>query len=413
MGALDSPQERKQNSIYQERSDANDDGRHGIQPGRRNMRFETMAIHAGARPDAATGAISVPIYQTSTFVLEDVGKPKGWYYSRAGNPTRKALEDTIARLEGGKAGFAFATGMAAETTVMHLLKAGDHVICGEDVYGGTYSLFRDVMSAFGLEFTFVRMDDPRRIEEAIKPNTRMLWVETPSNPLLNIVDLEMVAGIAGKHRLLTVVDNTFATPYFLRPIEYGADLVVHSTTKYLNGHADVVGGAVVTATDELSEKVQFLLNAMGTCAAPFDCWLVLRGIETLPVRMKQHQENAFAVASYLKGYPGVKKVLYPGLESHKGHEIARRQMKGFGGVVSFELGSTERVNTFLGKLEVFSLAGSLGDVASLAEHPATLSHVWMPEDFRHRVGITGELIRLSVGLESIDDLIEDLEQALT
>jgi cystathionine beta-lyase/cystathionine gamma-synthase len=378
------------------------------------MRFETMAIHAGDRPDAATGAITVPIYQTSTFVFEDVGKTKGWYYSRAGNPTRKALEDTIARLEGGKAGFAFATGMAAETTVMHLLKAGDHVISGEDVYGGTYSLFRDVMPAFGLEFTFVRMDDRKRIEEAIRPNTRMLWVETPSNPLLNIVDIEMVAGIAGKHKLLTVADNTFASPYFLRPIEYGVDLVVHSTTKYLNGHADVVGGAVVAATDELSQKMQFLLNAMGTCAAPFDCWLVLRGIETLPVRMKQHQENAFAVANCLKGHPRVKRLFYPGLESHKGHEIARRQMKGFGGVVSFELGGgIEAVNTFLRKLRVFSLAGSLGDVVSLAEHPATLSHAPMPEDYRRKVGISDELIRLSVGLENIDDLIEDLEQALS
>jgi cystathionine beta-lyase/cystathionine gamma-synthase len=378
------------------------------------MRFETMAIHAGDRPDVKTGAISVPIYQTSTFVFEDVGKTKGWYYSRAGNPTRRVLEDTIARLEGGKAAFAFATGMAAETTVMHLLKAGDHIISAEDVYGGTYSLFKDVMPAFGLEFTFVRMDDRKGIEEVIKPNTRMLWLETPSNPLLNIVDLEMVVDIARKHKLLAVLDNTFATPYFQRPIEYGVDLVVHSTTKYLNGHADVVGGAVVTTSDELSEKVQFLLNAMGTCAAPFDCWLVLRGIETLPVRMKQHQENAFAVANYLKGHPAIKRVFYPGLESHKGHEIARRQMKGFGGVVSFEMTSgTEAVNSFLRRLRVFSLAGSLGDVVSLAEHPATLSHVWLPQDLRRKVGITDELVRLSVGLENIDDLIEDLEQALS
>jgi cystathionine beta-lyase/cystathionine gamma-synthase len=378
------------------------------------MRFETMAIHAGNRPDATTGAVSVPIYQTSTFVFEDVGKTRGWHYSRAGNPTRKVLEDTIARLEGGKAAFAFATGMAAETTLMHLLKAGDHIISAEDIYGGTYSLFQDVMPAFGLEFTFVRMDDRKRIERAIKPNTRMLWLETPSNPLLNIVDLELVTDIARKHKLLTVVDNTFASPYFQRPVEYGVDLVVHSTTKYLNGHSDVVGGAVVTATDELSQKVQFLLNAMGTVAAPFDCWLVLRGIETLPVRMKQHQENAFAVANFLKGHPKVKRVFYPGLESHKGHEIARRQMKGFGGIVSFEVRSgTEGVNAFLRKLKVFSLAGSLGDVASLAEHAATMSHAPMSDDYRRRVGITNELIRLSVGLENIDDLIEDLEQALS
>jgi cystathionine beta-lyase/cystathionine gamma-synthase len=399
---------------YQRGITGEDNDRTDTQPRRENMRFETLAIHAGDRPDAATGAVSVPIYQTSTFVFEDVGKTKGWDYSRAANPTRKVLEDTIAQLEGGKAGFAFATGMAAETTVMHLLKTGDHVISADDIYGGTYRLFKDVMPAFGLEFTFLRMDDPKRIEEAIKPNTRMLWLEAASNPLLNIVDIQMVAGIARKHRLLTVVDNTFATPYFFRPIEYGVDLVVHSTTKYLNGHSDVVGGAVVTTTDELSRRVQFLLNALGTNAAPFDCWLVLRGIETLPVRMKQHQENAFAVANHLEGHPRVKRVLYPGLESHKGHEIARRQMKGFGGIVSFEpQGGIEAANTFLRKLKVFSLAGSLGDVASLAEHPATMSHDSMSRDYRRKVGITDELVRLSIGLENVDDLIEDLDQALS
>jgi len=377
------------------------------------MKFETIAIHAGDRPDAAFGAISVPIYQTSTFVFEDVGKTKGYDYSRTANPTRKVLEDTLARLEGGKAGFAFATGMAAETTIMHLLKTGDHIISGDDIYGGTYRLFQNVMPAFGLEFTFLRLNDRARIEEAIKPNTRMVWLETPSNPLLNIVDVEMVVDIARRHKLLTVIDNTFATPYFLRPIEYGVDLVVYSTTKYLNGHCDVVGGAVVTATDELTQGVQFLLNAMGTCASPFDCWLVLRGIETLPVRMKQHERNAFAVANYLKGHPGVKRVLYPGLESHPGHEIATRQMRGFSGVVSFEMrGGIEGVNTFLKKLEVFSLAESLGGVASLVEHPATMSHASMPKDYREKIGITPELIRLSVGLESIDDLIGDLGQAL-
>ena len=377
------------------------------------MRFETIAIHAGNRPDPATGAVSVPIYQTSTFRFEDVGKTKGWDYSRTANPTRKVLEDTIAQLEGGKSGFAFASGMAAETTVMHLLKAGDHIISADDIYGGTYRLFQEVMPAFGLEFTFLRMDDRKRIEEAMRPNTTMLWLETPSNPLLNIIDIEMVVDIAKKHKLLTVVDNTFATSYFFRPIEYGVDLVVHSTTKYLNGHSDVVGGAVVTTTDELSQKVQFLLNAMGTCAAPFDCWLVLRGIETLPVRMNQHQENALAVADYLKGHPRVKKVLYPGLESHKGHEIARRQMKGFGGVVSFELtGGIDRVNAFLRKLKVFSLAESLGGTTSLAEHPATMSHASMPSGYREKIGITDELIRLSIGLENVGDLTEDLEQSL-
>ena len=377
------------------------------------MRFETLAIHAGERPDTAFGAVSVPIYQTSTFAFEDVGKTRGYDYSRSANPTRKVLEDTIAQLEGGKAGFAFATGMAAEATVIHLLKVGDHVISGDDVYGGTYRLFQNVMCDFGLEFTFLRMDNREKIEQAIKPNTRMLWLETPSNPLLNIIDIEMAVDIANKHNILTVIDNTFATPYFLRPIEYGIDLVVHSTTKYLNGHCDVVGGAVVTTTDELTERVQFLLNAMGTCASPFDCWLVLRGIETLPVRMRQHEENAFSVANYLVGHPRVKRVFYPGLESHPGYKIAKRQMRGFGGVVSFELKEgVEAVNSFLRRIKVFSLAESLGGVASLAEHPATMSHASMPKDYREKVGITDELIRLSVGLENIDDLIEDLGQAL-
>ena len=377
------------------------------------MRFETLSVHAGDRPDNRFGAISVPIYQTSTFVFEDVGKTRGFDYSRTANPTRKVLQDTIAQLEGGKAGFAFATGMAAETTVMHLLKAGDHVISGDDVYGGTYRLFQQVMTDFGIDFTFLRMDNRRRIESAIRPNTKMLWLETPSNPLLNITDIEMVVDIARRHNLLTVLDNTFATPYLLKPIEFGIDLVVHSTTKYLNGHCDVVGGAVVTTTDKLTERVQFLLNAMGTCAAPFDCWLVLRGIETLAVRMRQHQENAQAVADYLNGHPAVKKVFYPGLKSHPGHKIARRQMKGFGGMVSFEInGGATAVTRFLRRIKVFSLAESLGGVASLAEHPATMSNASMDKDHREKVGITDELIRLSIGLENIDDLIEDLEQAL-
>jgi len=377
------------------------------------MRFETLAIHTGERPDAAFGAVSIPIYQTSTFAFEDVGKTRGYDYSRSANPTRKVLEETIAQLEGGKAGFAFATGMAAEATAIHLLKAGDHVISGDDVYGGTYRLFQNVMHDFGLDFTFLRMDNREKIEQAITPNTKMLWLETPSNPLLNIVDIEMAVDIAHKHKLMTVIDNTFATPYFLRPIEYGVDLVVHSTTKYLNGHCDVVGRAVVTTTDELTERVQFLLNAMGACASPFDCWLVLRGIETLPLRMRQHEKNAFAVANYLAVHPGVKRVFYPGLKSHPGYEIAKRQMRGFGGVVSFELeDGIQAVNSFLRRIKIFSLAESLGGVVSLAEHPATMSHASMPQDYREKVGITDGLVRLSVGLENIDDLIEDLGQAL-
>ena len=377
------------------------------------MRFETAAIHAGGRPDQMYGAISVPIYQTSTFAFEDVGKTRGYDYSRTSNPTRRVLEDTIAQLEGGNAGFAFATGMAAETTIAHLLKPGDHVVSGDDVYGGTYRLFQHVMRDFGVDVTFLRMDDKARIEDALRPNTKMLWLETPSNPLLNIVDVEMIVDIAKRHNLLTAADNTFATPYHLRPIEYGVDIVVHSTTKYLNGHCDVVGGAVVTSNEDLSERVQFLLNAMGTCASPFDCWLVLRGLETLPVRMRQHEKNASAIADYLKGHRAVKKVYYPGLTDHPGHEIAKRQMSGFGGMVSFEIdGDSDTVDSFLRNLELFALAESLGGVASLAERPATMSHASMPEEYRQAVGITSELVRLSIGLENSDDLIEDLDGAL-
>jgi len=377
------------------------------------MRFETTAIHSGGGPCPATGAIVTPIYQTSTFVFEDVGKTKGYDYSRTANPTRKALEDTIAALEGGKAGFAFATGMAAETTVMHLLKQGDHVISQEDLYGGTYRLFESVMKNFGIEFTFVRMDDKDEAEAAIKPNTRMIWIETISNPLLNIVDMGMVADIAKRHGLLTVADNTLPSPYLLRPIEHGIDLVVHSTTKYINGHCDVVGGAVVTATDELGERVQFLLNAMGTCASPFDCWLVLRGIKTLSVRMRQHCQNAAAIAAFLEKHPRVKRVFYPGLKSHPHHKLAQKQMKGYSGMVSFEIvGGAKAVKSFLRRVKIFSLAESLGGVDSLAEHPASMSHAAMPEKFRKKVGITDDLIRLSIGLENIDDLKEDLEHAL-
>jgi cystathionine gamma-lyase/cystathionine beta-lyase len=377
------------------------------------MNFETIAIHAGERPDKAYGAVSPPIYQTSTYAFADVGKTYGYDYSRTANPTRKVLEDTIAGLEGGKAGFAFATGMAAETTVIHLLKAGDHVISGDDIYGGTYRLFENVMRPLGLDFTYVRMDRRANIEKAIRPNTRMIWIETPSNPLLNIVDIEMVADVARKHKILTAIDNTFASPYLLRPIEYGIDLVVHSTTKYLNGHCDVVGGAVVTTTDELTQKVQFLLNAMGTCASPFDCWLVLRGIETLPVRMRQHEANARAIANHLNKHPAVTRVYYPGLPTHPGHDIAKRQMKGFGGMVSFNLrGGLEAATSFQKKIKIFALAESLGGCASLADHPGTMTHASMPKDVRKKVGITDDLIRLSIGLENADDLIEDLDRAL-
>lgn len=377
------------------------------------MEFETAAIHSGDRPDKCYGALSVPIYQTSTFVFEDIGKTRGYDYTRSGNPTRKVLEDTIARLESGHAAFACATGMSAITTVLHLLKAGDHVISCEDIYGGTYRLFQSVMSRFGIEVTFVCMKNRVELEAAIRPNTRMIWLETPSNPLLNITDLEMVAAVAKERRIMTVLDNTFASPFFLQPVSFGIDLIVHSTTKYLNGHCDVVGGAIVTTTPELSQEVGFLVNSMGVSQSPFDAWLVLRGIETLPLRMARHEENSIAAARFLKKQQGIRKVYYPGLPDHPGHDIAKRQMTGFGGVVSFEMaGGLDAACRVLRRLRLFALAESLGGPTSLAEHPVTMSHASMSTEHRNRVGITDGLIRLSVGLEHIDDLTADLAQAL-
>lgn len=377
------------------------------------MKPETLAIHAGQRPDPLTGAVSVPIYQTSTFAFAEPGRTRGWDYSRSGNPTRRVLEDTIVALEGGKAGFACSTGMSAITTVVALLSRGDHIVCGDDVYGGTYRLFQNVTTRFGIEVTFTRMNSRESIERVIRPNTKLLWIETPSNPLLGITDVEMVAELARSRKILTAIDNTFATPVFLQPAKFGIDIIVHSTTKYLNGHCDVVGGAIVTTTDELTNSIGFLHNAMGTCASPFDCWLVLRGIETLALRVKKHENNALAVASFLKSHPAVRRVYYPGLPDHPGYDVARRQMKGFGGVISFEIdGGTEAVNRVMGRTKLFTLAESLGGAISLIEHPATMSHASMPLEYRQGVGITDGLIRLSVGLEDSDDLIADLGQAL-
>jgi len=372
------------------------------------LKFDTKSIHEGRKPDPLTGAISTPIYQTSTFVFEDYDKPGEHDYSRTSNPTRSALGEAIAGLEGGHQGFAFSSGMAAVTTAIHLLKAGDHIISCDDLYGGSHRLFSEIMTKFGLEFTFMRLDDEEKIQEAIKPNTKMIWIETPSNPLLNITDLEMVSRIAKDNEILTAADNTFSSPYFLRPLEYNIDLVIHSTTKYLNGHSDVIGGAVVTSSEELSEEIQFLLNGMGTNASPLDSWLVLRGIKTLPLRMKKHAKNAMTIAQYLSDHPRVKEVFYPGLTSHKGHEIAKKQMDGFGGVESFKIDTN--VVEFLRGLDIFALAESLGGADSLVEHAATMSHASMNEEVRNKAGITDDLIRLSVGLEDVNDLIEDLDK---
>ena len=374
------------------------------------MKFNTKSVHSGRQPCPATGAISTPIWQTSTFIFDDYNKPKKHDYSRTSNPTRSALEDALADLEGGNAGFAFSSGMSAISTVIHILKTGDHVIACDDCYGGTYRLFSEIMTRFGLEFTFIRLDDEEKLKNAIKPNTKMIWIETPSNPLLNITDLEMVSKVAKEHDILTVADNTFSSPYFLKPIDFGIDIVVHSTTKYINGHSDVIGGAVITTTDELAEKVHFNLNGLGTNASPFDSWLVLRGLKTLPLRMDKHAANALEVAEYLLDHPKVGEVFYPGLPSHKGYDIAKKQMKGFGGVVSFKLKGD--IKSFLNGLSLFSLAESLGGADSLVEHAATMSHASMGEEGRKNAGITDDVIRLSIGLEDADDLIEDLSKGL-
>ncbi|NTV26695.1 MAG: PLP-dependent transferase [Chlorobiaceae bacterium] len=377
------------------------------------MSFQTDTIHAGVSPDKAYGAIMTPIYQSSTFVFEDIGKHRGFDYTRSGNPTRAALEECVAALEGCSCAVAVTTGMAAITTVLHLFRTGDEIICTDDCYGGTARLLKTIQEQFGLKIHFVSLRETGEIESYITPNTRAIWIETPSNPLLNLIDIAGVTAIAKKHGLLSIVDNTFLSPYNQQPFRLGADIVVHSTTKYLNGHSDVVGGAVLSNSPELDARIRFLVNSLGTCAQPFDCWLVLRGIKTLVPRMKEHERNARAVAEYLDRHPKVKRVFYPGLASHPQHELAKRQQRGFGGMVSFEVdGAIEQVNSILRGTKLFALAESLGGVESLIEHPATMSHASMGAEHRAAVGITDGVIRLSIGIEDPDDLIADLSQAL-
>jgi cystathionine gamma-synthase len=354
-----------------------------------------------------------PIYQSSTFVFEDIGKHRGFDYTRSGNPTRKALEDSLAVLEGCSCAVAVTTGMAAVATVMQLFRTGDEIICTDDCYGGTARLLKTIQEHFDIRINFVSLGDPEVLETLINEKTRAVWIETPSNPLLNLIDIAAVTAIAKKHGLLSIVDNTFLSPYNQQPFKLGADIVVHSTTKYLNGHSDVVGGAVLSNSPELDEKLKFLVNSFGTCAQPFDCWLVLRGIKTLVPRMKEHERNAQVIAEYLDNHPKVKRVFFPGLPSHPQHELAKRQQRGFGGMVSFEIeGGIEEVNRVLVATRIFSLAESLGGVESLIEHPATMSHASMGSEHRLAAGITNTVIRLSVGIEDVDDLVEDLEQAL-
>ena len=379
-----------------------------------NQRFETRAIHAGCEPDSGTGAIMTPIFQTSTYVQGSPGKHKGYDYSRTHNPTRTALEKNIASLEEGNYGLAFSSGMSAISTVTQLLDADDHVICCDDIYGGTFRLFDKILKRYNLEFDFVDITSSQSLERYIKSNTKLVWLESPSNPLLKLVDIEAIANIAKKYNILVAVDNTFATPFFQKPLKFGADIVMHSTTKYLNGHSDVIGGALVTNDQDLYNKLQFLQNAVGAVPSPFDCFLVLRGIKTLAVRMERHARNALKIAEFLESHPKVRKVIYPGLKSHPQHELARKQMSGFAGIITFFIkGGLEAARRFLEKVKIFSLAESLGGVESLIEHPAIMTHASLPKEVREKTGISDELIRVSVGIENVDDLIDDLEHALS
>lgn len=375
--------------------------------------FETLAIHAGQHPDPVHGAVMQPIVLSSTFAQPEPGRPLRYDYSRSGNPTREALETCLAALEGGKFGFAFASGCAAATTLLHTLKPGDHVVCGDDVYGGTYRLFARVLEPFGVRASFVDLRDLEALRTALRPETRLIWLETPTNPMLRLADIEAVAGVARERALRLLVDNTFASPILQSPLRLGADVVLHSTTKYVNGHSDVVGGALITSDAELAQQLRFLQNAMGGVPSPMDCYLVLRGIKTLPLRMQRHVQTATELAQRLEQQPGVSRVHYPGLPSHPQHALALRQMRGGGGIVTVELeGGVPAASAFLKALRYFALAESLGGVESLAEHPAIMTHASIPEAVRRASGISDGLIRLSVGIEHVEDLWSDLQQAL-
>jgi cystathionine gamma-lyase len=377
-----------------------------------NLGFATRAIHAGQAPDPSTGAIMTPVYLTSTYVQESPGKHKGWEYSRTHNPTRRAFENCLASLEGGTHGFAFASGCAATTTILHMLMQGDHVIAADDMYGGSFRLFDKVLRHNGLEFSYPDLTDTENFKRSIKPNTKMVWLETPTNPTLKLIDIRKISEEAKRHGIIVVVDNTFMSPYFQRPLSLGADMVVHSITKYIGGHSDVVGGAVVTNRPELAERMAFLSNSIGAIQSPFDAFMCLRSLKTLPLRMRAHEENAATIAQFLEGHAKVEKVLYPGLKSHPQHNLAKEQMLGMGGMITFYInGGLEGSRKFLENVNLFSLAESLGGVESLIEHPAIMTHASVPTENRKKLGIDDNLIRLSVGVEDIDDLVNDLKTA--
>ena len=377
------------------------------------MKFDTKVVQAGITPDPTTGAIVPPLYQTATYVLEEVGKDKGFDYTRSSNPTRQLMEEILAVLDGGKFGIAFASGMSAVDSCMKLLKAGDHVICSDDVYGGVSRHFNQILVNYDLHFTYVDSSNSTNIENAIQSNTKLIWVETPTNPLLKITDLEAVGNIAKKHNILFGVDSTFATPVFLRPLEFGADLVMHSTTKYLSGHNQLIGGVVITNREDLFDQLKFVQKSIGAVPGPFDCWLTILGIKTLDLRMKKHDSNAQTVAEYLEAHPKVSSVTYPGLPSHPAHETAKKQMSGFSGMISFELtGGIPAGKIVMNSVKLAKLAESLGAVETMITHPATMTHADVPKDERDARGLTDGLVRLSVGIENPDDIIADLEQAL-
>ncbi len=373
--------------------------------------FATRAIHAGHVPDPLAGAAMPPIYQTSTYVQEGLGRHKGYEYARTQNPTREALERNVAALEGGQYGFAFGSGLAALDALLKLFKAGDHIVSGENVYGGSHRLMVRIYADLGLQFTFVDLRDLSAVERAITPRTRMIYCETPTNPMMFLADLSAIGDLAQARGLVYAVDNTFATPYFQQPIEHGADVVLHSTTKYLNGHSDMVGGLLVTSRDDLAERLGFIQNASGGVPGPFDSWLALRGLKTLPLRMRQHDANGRAVAQWLAKRPEVRTIYYPGLPSHPQHELACRQMRGFGGMISFDVGDTARARRLAEATRIFALAESLGGVESLIGHPASMTHASIPPAMREAMGLTDSLIRLSCGCEDVEDLIGDLDQA--
>ncbi len=377
------------------------------------MKFDTKVVHAGIKPDPATGSIVPPIYETATYVLDEVGRDKGFDYTRSANPTRKLLEDNLAAIEGGKYGVSFASGMAAVDGCMKLLSAGDHVVCSDDVYGGVSRHFNNVLARYGMSFTYVDSSDTNAVREAIRPETKMLWIETPTNPLLKVTDLQAMATIAKERDLYLSVDSTFATPVFLRPLEYGADIVMHSTTKYLSGHNQLIGGLVVTNRKDIYDEMKFIQKTIGAVPSPFDCWLTLLGVKTLHLRMQRHAASAQRVAEYLESHPKVARVTYPGLPSHPQYEIAKAQMSGFSGMISFELkGGLPAGKTVMNNVKLCGLAESLGAVETMITHPATMTHADVPAQERQARGLADGLVRLSVGIEDVDDILADLEQAL-